>query len=398
MSLRFQRLTRPAIRALEPGQRINEHGITAERLANGDCRYSVNVMVDGQRIHRVVGRESEGVTREQAERTIESLRTKAREGRLDLPTGRKVHRSFMEAADDYLDRLEQIGGKGIKEKRRHLKHHLKPYFAKYRADKLTDFAIQHYTRARQNTGAKQATVNRELATLSHMINRMVDWKWVKAEARPKIEKGDEPRKKIVVMSAEDQQKLMKAAVADQDPTTWLFVAFGLNTGMRHSEILRVRWDEIDFEQRRIFIAKAKAGQREQPITAGLAALLKKEREQRDDEVGFIFPMTRSDGTTASRIKMTRQFERAVKRAKLDPVKVTPHVMRHTAITQLVQAGVDLPTIQRISGHKTLAMVMRYVHLAGDHIDTAIAALDTSFPDAIAPELHHVERGRQRGAA
>ncbi|WP_370385484.1 tyrosine-type recombinase/integrase [Novosphingobium sp. EMRT-2] len=44
--------------------------------------------------------------------------------------------------------------------------------------------------------------------------------------------------------------------------------------------------------------------------------------------------------------MDRQFQRAVIRAKLDPAKVTPHVMRHTGITRLVMAGVDLPTIQR----------------------------------------------------
>ena len=42
------------------------------------------------------------------------------------------------------------------------------------------------------------------------------------------------------------------------------------------------------------------------------------------------------------------------------------VMRHTAITADVQAGVDLPTIQKIIGHKMLAMMLRYVH--GQHID------------------------------
>jgi site-specific recombinase XerD len=51
--------------------------------------------------------------------------------------------------------------------------------------------------------------------------------------------------------------------------------------------------------------------------------------------------------------------------------VTPHVMRHTAITKLVQAGVDLPTVQRVSGHKTLAMVLRYTHVHGRHIDDPI---------------------------
>ena len=60
--------------------------------------------------------------------------------------------------------------------------------------------------------------------------------------------------------------------------------------------------------------------------------------------------------------MGAPFRAAVNAAGLDPELITPHVMRHTAITKLVQAGVDLPTVQRISGHKTLAMVLRYAHV------------------------------------
>lgn len=111
MALRFSRLTRTAVRGLEAGQSVQEHAITARKLANGDVRYSINVMADGQRIHRVIGCQSDGVTREQAERAIETIRTKAREGRLDLPKGRKVHRTFAEAAVEYLLRLEESGGK-----------------------------------------------------------------------------------------------------------------------------------------------------------------------------------------------------------------------------------------------------------------------------------------------
>ena len=89
MALRFDTLTRPAIRNLKPGDRLTEHGITAWRQASGDVRYSVNIMVDGQRIHRVIGRESQGTTRQQAEDAIAAFRTKAREGTLDLPERRK---------------------------------------------------------------------------------------------------------------------------------------------------------------------------------------------------------------------------------------------------------------------------------------------------------------------
>lgn len=333
------------------------------------------------------------LTREQAERAIEKFRTNAREGRLDLPKGQKIHRSFAKAGKEYLTRLEETigpGQKGFKDlpnKRRHIETYLTAYFGTKRADQISGFLVQHYTRHRLDSGAKQATVNRELSTLSHMMNRLVDWKWIKDEDRPRIVKGEEPRKKIVILTDETATALYNGAVADQDPLTWLFVIIGLNSAMRHSEILRIKWDDIDFEQRRIHLEEAKAGQRTQPISDSLAKMLKQERDQREDKTGWIFPTQSKGAKFPHRRTMHRQFERAAIRAKLDPSKVTPHVMRHTGITRLVKARVDLPTIQKISGHKTLAMVLRYVHLSDEHIDKAMAAIDTGMFGTVTPKLH-----------
>tara|TARA_R110001599_G_scaffold73783_9_gene203987 strand:- start:10 stop:1254 length:1245 start_codon:yes stop_codon:yes gene_type:complete len=393
MALKFTKLTRPAIRSLEKGQSLSEHGITALCQASGDIRYSVNIMVDGQRIHRVIGRQSEGVTREQAENAIESFRTKAREERLGLPTGKKIHRTFAKAAAEYLDRLTATTGQGQKgfkdlpNKRRHIERYLSPYFGTKRADQISSFLVQHYTRHRLDSGAKQATVNRELSTLSHLMNRLVDWKWIKDEDRPQITKGNEPRKKIVILTEDTAAALYNGAVADQDGSTWLFVIIGLNSAMRHSEILRIKWDDIDFDQRRIHLEEAKAGQRTQPISESLTKILLKERDQHEDKKGWLFPTQSAGAKFSYRRTMHRQFERAVIRAGLDPSKVTPHVMRHTGITRLVKAGIDLPTIQKISGHKTLAMVLRYVHLSDEHIDRAMSAIDTGNLGTITPELH-----------
>ena len=63
MAKTFTKLTRPEMRKLSPGGKINEHGIMFEKSATGDGVFTVNIMVDGQRIHRVVGRESDGTTR-----------------------------------------------------------------------------------------------------------------------------------------------------------------------------------------------------------------------------------------------------------------------------------------------------------------------------------------------
>src|SRR6185295_18371372 len=123
----FRKLTRPNIRKLAPGQKLIENGIAFERLSNGDGVYTVNIMVDRVRIHRVIGRESEGTTRTQCETFVETTRTAAREERLALPSGRKVALTFPEAAKEYLERLGEIGGKGIARKKCQLNLHLKPF-------------------------------------------------------------------------------------------------------------------------------------------------------------------------------------------------------------------------------------------------------------------------------
>jgi len=68
---------------------------------------------------------------------------------------------------------------------------------------------------------------------------------------------------------------------------------------------------------------------------------------------------------------------------MNPDQVVRHTLRHTAITHLVQAGVDLPTVKRISGHKTLIMVERYAHQNGEHIGAAMDKLEERYSKKIA---------------
>ena len=117
MALKFNKLTRPAIRKMARGEKITEHGISFERLDNGDGRYTVNVMVDSQRVHRVIGKESDGVTRKQVEDFIEKVKTDSRSGRLNLPKGRKTVLGFRQAGENYLAKLKEEGGKDLKAKK-----------------------------------------------------------------------------------------------------------------------------------------------------------------------------------------------------------------------------------------------------------------------------------------
>ncbi|MGH8558476.1 MAG: tyrosine-type recombinase/integrase [Methylococcales bacterium] len=102
----------------------------------------------------------------------------------------------------------------------------------------------------------------------------------------------------------------------------------------------------------------KAGAREQPITGHLANVLRGYLEAAEPGQEWLFPAASNTGHA---ISIKKPFVRVVRAAGLDPKEIVRHTLRHTAITHLVQAGVDLPTVQRISGHKTLQMVVRYSH-------------------------------------
>lgn len=335
-------------------------------------------MVDGIRVHRVIGKESEGVTRKQAEVFIEQSRTDARKGRLNLPKGRKVVLGFRESAEKYLVKLEKEGGKDIKKKRQRIELHLSPFFKDKPLSSITTFDLERFKKTRKEANASNGTINRELAALSHLFSKAVEWKWI--NHRPaKINRLKEDTGRIVYLTTDQVSKLLEKATEHQSSFIYPFIKVALETSMRRSEILSIRIKNIDTQRRIIFIPQAKAGAREQPITKNLAEYLTEYLKTTEPEQVWLFPSCRSK---CGHIKWPEHaFREVVKAAGLDPKQVVRHTLRHTAITHLVQAGVDLPTVQRISGHKTLQMVARYSHQNGEHIQSAMDILEKRYKTA-----------------
>jgi integrase len=186
----------------------------------------------------------------------------------------------------------------------------------------------------------------------------------------------ENRGRIVYLTVEQVQRLVTAAMQDQNPHIYPCVVIGLETSMRKSEMLNIRREHIDIPRRTIYIPRAKAGAREQPITAHLAGFLQGYLDALPAGSPWLFPSLASQ--TGHTVDIRDAWRRVVMTAGLDMNKVVPHTLRHTAITHLVQAGVDLPTVKRISGHKTLLMVERYSHQNGAHIHAAMDALEARY--------------------
>ncbi len=392
MAKTFSKLHRDELRKLQPGEKRTEHGITFERLASGDGLFTVNIMVDGQRIHRTIGRESDGTTRTQAEKFIEQARTDARHDRLTLPKGRKVALSFRDAADKYLGKLRDSGGKNLKSKEQHLHQHLIPFFGDQPLSKVVAFDVERYKKhrlsqevhaggswrngkwIRRPTGRTTApgTVNRELATLSHMLNSAVDWKWITSKPRLRLMKEGDGR--IVYLTADQVQRFLAACQQSDNPQLYPFTLIALETSMRMMEVLSIRVENVNLPQRMIYIPQAKAGAREQPITENLATYLATYMAQAiPKDAEWLFPSDKS--ASGHTVAIQKPFKAAAIEAGLDPTQVVRHTLRHTAVSHLVQSGVDLPTVQRISGHKTLAMVVKYAHRDGQHIRAAMDKLE-----------------------
>jgi integrase len=372
MSLRFSRLDRPSIRQLKPGQKITEHGISAERLADSDVRFSVNIMVDGARIHRVLGKESEGVTRTQAEQFIQQARADARSDRLSLPTHRKLPLTFVNAADVYLKKLKEINGKDYKNNEQHIRLHLGPYFGKLRLDRVSVFTLQKFQSFCVKKGLAESTVNRILATYRRMGRRLVKWKVISAPL-PMIELRKERNERDYVISEDEEQLLLAAAIRDSNPYIWLFIKLGLATSLRHSELLRARFDNFDSERRRLRIQVKGGRWRRQPLTRQITEILVNEREMAKDPRGWVFASLRSESGHLE--SMRAAFSRCVMAAGMDPAVVVPHTMRHTAVSRLAAIGADIKTIQEFSGHESLSMVLRYAHAQDRAIDSALDRLE-----------------------
>ena len=369
----FLKLTRSAQRALKVGQSISEHGITYTRTANGDGRWSVNVMVARRRHHQVVGLESEGYTRTQAEDVVASLKAAKRSASHGV-----------QAADDYLDYLRRHDGKDIDTKERRFRDHIKPHLGRRPVARLTDDDWLAYVSKRKGEGASPGTINRERSALLHMLNTMRRRKIL--NAAPLLARQREPQGKLVYLTPEESQRLLLAAQEDVSPLAHRFVMVTLYTGLRHSAALNLRAGDVDVQRRILWIGKDKAGRREQPMPQVLAQYLGKVIKGMEADA-YLFPSQRAGGGRA--YQMNAVFGRCVQRAGITK-HVTPHTMRHTAATNAAHAGLDAATIQAMGGWKTRAMAERYTHAAS--MQDAMAALQKQLSgDAITPKLQRRPR-------
>ncbi|EHP42314.1 integrase family protein [Cupriavidus basilensis OR16] len=216
-----------------------------------------------------------------------------------------------------------------------------------------------------------ATVNRYLATLSSVLNfalqrGVIDSHPMKGGAVAK-EKESEGRRRI--LTPDEEQRLYAACDASTWPMMRLLLRVCLTTAARKSEVLNLRWQDVDFDRSVAMLPKTKNdSSRALPLVSDVKAALTEAKKVRALNSDYVF----FDPRHPERPKnIDMLWKAARKRAGLwqdrdDPLdQVVLHTTRHTTATKLVRSEKNLAKVQAVTGHKTLAMLNRYTHLDTD---------------------------------
>ena len=147
---------------------------------------------------------------------------------------------------------------------------------------------------------------------------------------------------------DDEFELLQIALSEA-PVVQKIVVFAVETAMRRGELVKIRWEHVDWQNRTLHIPETKTGvPRDVPLSERSLALL--ESLSRTGEKVFDI---RPDS-------VSQAFERACKRAGIEGLRF--HDLRHEATSRFFEKGLNTMEVATITGHKTLEMLNRYTHL------------------------------------
>lgn len=303
-----------------------------------------------------------GPSKKLAEQVLNDVHTKiVREEYLGVYEEKKVY--FDEHAQQYMAYCKANKASTTRRRDQFSIKKLTSAFKRRYLFEITPHMIEKYKAARLQKVAP-ATINRELACLKHMYTKAFEWGYVKTNPAKVVKLLKEPPGRLRYLKPDEVETLLKTCAGHIRP----IVVTALNTGMRKSEILRLRWPEVDLKNRKIMVVNAKNNEvRVIPINQTLYQELSVLPRKPEGEYVF----SNQQGRPIGDIK--KGFSSALKRAGIADFHF--HDLRHTFGSQMVMQGVDIRTVQQLMGHKEIKMTMRYSHLSPEHVQEAIERLD-----------------------
>lgn len=258
-----------------------------------------------------------------------------------------------------------------------IKHLLKAFGSKLLSE-ITTRDIEAYKNQRRDEVAP-ATVNRELSCIKHMLGKAVKWGYLSANPADGVAKFKEPPGRVRYLNEDEIERLLECCSGHIRPV----VVMALNTGMRRGEILGLKWQDVDLPNRVSKVIRTKNNEmRMIPINGTLY----NELAALEPGIGNCHVFVDQDGNPLGNIRTA--FCGALRRAGIKSFRF--HDLRHTFASRLVQAHVDITTVQKLLGHKDIRMTLRYSHLSDTHLKEAVKKLEVG--TKMAPEQRVIKLG------
>jgi integrase len=219
------------------------------------------------------------------------------------------------------------------------------------------------------------TVANHLILLGAMLNAAKDIGWLAVVPRIRKPKVRIFNNDFSYLRTDEELRTFLVAAKEEEPKVFTFYATAVYTGMRAGELAGLHWGDVNFERRLITVQRSFAGPtkaedvRYVPILDPLLPLLRERRLATSNRL--VFPNDAGEMFDRSARILQEGFHRVLKRAGFPMIErdrkmrryIRFHDLRHTFASHWVMKGGDLFKLQKILGHKTVQMTMRYAHLA-----------------------------------
>ena len=248
-------------------------------------------------------------------------------------------------------------------------HHIKLYASHYNQppDKLTEEQLRAYILfMKEKSKFSNATMIQAISALKFFYYHTLDCTWkTLATARIKKEK-----KLPIILSKEEVEEVIKVTGNIKHKA---LLATIYSAGLRITEAIRIRINDIDSKRMLIHIVQSKNRKDRYVILAQKTLKLLREYYIRYRPPYWLFPGQKK-GTHLTRRGGSMVFEQSCKKAGIKK-HVTVHVLRHSFATHLMESGVDLRLIQQLLGHATPQTTSLYTHVCQKSIMKITSPLD-----------------------
>lgn len=213
--------------------------------------------------------------------------------------------------------------------------------------------VRDYLEYLVDAGLSSSTVGNHLSAIRTTFDKMCYREITLGLATPR-----KPKQKPVILSVQEIRRLLEVARSLRDK---LCLGLMYATGMRVSEVVRLRYQDIDFDRGLISVWQGK-GRTDRSVTLPQSYRpLLAELCEHDEPTSYIFPSDHNDKHLSVRT-VQRIVKRTVELAGIKK-KATPHTLRHCFATHSFENGCDIRRIQKALGHVSLETTTIYVHLA-----------------------------------